>query len=75
MQDNIKGAEEDAEAAQKKLQQMGSGKLKTVEMRVQDLGLKLASLKGDQDTLSDSVKVCQWAVLLRHAISVLICSA
>jgi hypothetical protein len=41
----------------KKLAKMSSGELKTVEKRVQELGMKLAGLKGDQDTLSDSVKV------------------
>ena len=50
-------ANQEMEAAQKKLQQMGGGKLKAVGERVQELGMKLASLKGDQDSLSDSVKV------------------
>lgn len=58
VQESIKDADLESEAAQKKLQQMGSGKLKAAGERVQELGMKLASLKGDQDSLSDSVKVC-----------------
>ena len=58
VQESIKDADLETEAAQKKLQQVGSGKLKAAGERVQELGMKLASLKGDQDSLSDSVKVC-----------------
>jgi hypothetical protein len=45
------------EDVQKKLQQMGDGKLKAVEKKIRDLGLKHADLQGEQETLADSVKV------------------
>jgi hypothetical protein len=57
MQDDIKNTDQEIEEVKKKLEQMGTSKLKTVEKHVVDLGIKVAGLKGDQDNLADSIKV------------------
>lgn len=57
MQSNIEAADGDIKEAQQQLEHMGGGKLKAADKRVQDLAMKLAVVKGEQESLTDSVNV------------------